>query len=74
MIGTPPPPPLTPFCLHYMLENSKQKCLLKMHHKCIRSRGHLYANLWQQKKFFTQEKRICLENQYGGRFIVPFSL
>ena len=78
MIRIPLPPPPTPFCLHCMLENSKQ---VKMRHKfrCItieriRSRGQLFANLSQQKKFFTQEKRICLEPQYGRRFIVPFSI
>ena len=50
----------------------KYRCALPIER--IRSRGQLYANLWQQKKFFTQEKRICLEPQYGRRFIVPFSL
>ena len=34
----------------------------------------IYANLWEQKQFFTWEEsnsqRICLELQYGHRFIV----
>ena len=51
---------------------NKYRCMLAIER--IRSRGQLYANLWQQKKFFTQEKRICLEHQYGRSFIVPFSL